>query len=999
MDKQGALRETLIPPMFHQKLFGHSGSVGTSRLGAIKLWEASTLMHEHAAREREVSLNESVEIWDLVLSEVSRQVWVHCAERGLLVEHIRLTWRGLFDDAINLLREEQSQVAMLQAEMEEVEAKLAAFTQKGDGREQSLAMKKKLKAGMRTAMANRYMQPAVRSRPLGNPQWLLDRKKDEQIDTLATANTNLTKQLSDSEEGNTIATQRIAELEALVTSLSEKLEVATAPRKPRRRRQNATLVRQKSSTAGPDKSSDTGGGVDPTYVREMQAEMDEVYLDLDHKTFEAESRTRDVARLNTENKMLKEQIEGITAMLSAAEGCPQCGMLQVQLDSVNKAMLDLNDQAAATSEQLSSSRTNTANSRNQGVGPTITEIEALKRNCSKLKAEAHQKSQEMERIQGLLDIAKNESAILAELDKLQKGKAVMEQELLEAAKRVASLSEDLDKVLSDQAAGLIPTAVQSLADQQKAATFQALSADQQTEALKTMAPDEMATVITAMSATERGKLTPAQLANFEQAAIDSMNPVALAAAMASMTSDEKLEFISKQSLTDQKKAKMCLSSADRLVVKKAARMADGEGEVIAEMGRSQMVARIQELQKMLQAAVFVYCRHCGKDMADATEQELAASLIQKNFRIKNEKKSPAVASRIDCQQRPKFVGKTITWIHQKAAKLFADKIIADEVDDKKGHLRQTMIEFLIEWSRMNFGPNHAKELETFLSTLFRYKEDSIDVKMLLNFVELPEYNMLHIQNVFLHTLLIQGDHKKKRGPQFVVETSWGVIAQAALGELDATLQQQLYQILEELWNTTGSLMCQHEQNSRKIPSPEFRTAITEFHMQLEGKFANLVQAVFKSIDPTASKCFSSHVTQEQFEGFVAFFDPAGSLDILELWQTAAAHTHRMLPAEDELDEGCVVNYTGIVALCESRDHLMKGSPFKQLFRLHFTTLTEDEIVKPLLGDGEATEYRQAAVDCQRSTLQPQEAILCKGMTQKVEQARHKQSEFVRTPTQ
>lgn len=61
---------------------GHNSTsdVGTGRIGALQLWHALAMLRAQMPDE---------ETLDLVASELARQSYVHCAERGLLVEHVR----------------------------------------------------------------------------------------------------------------------------------------------------------------------------------------------------------------------------------------------------------------------------------------------------------------------------------------------------------------------------------------------------------------------------------------------------------------------------------------------------------------------------------------------------------------------------------------------------------------------------------------------------------------------------------------------------------------------------------------------------------------------------------------------------------------------------------------------------------------------------------------------------------------------------------------------
>eukprot|EP00658_Telonema_sp_P-2_P022678 TRINITY_DN19067_c0_g1_i2.p1 TRINITY_DN19067_c0_g1~~TRINITY_DN19067_c0_g1_i2.p1 ORF type:complete len:714 (+),score=213.12 TRINITY_DN19067_c0_g1_i2:151-2292(+) len=57
------------------------GGVNAGRLGVLQLWAAIDHLKEDMHSEDEVA--------DMVLSELARQCYVHCAERGLLLDHIR----------------------------------------------------------------------------------------------------------------------------------------------------------------------------------------------------------------------------------------------------------------------------------------------------------------------------------------------------------------------------------------------------------------------------------------------------------------------------------------------------------------------------------------------------------------------------------------------------------------------------------------------------------------------------------------------------------------------------------------------------------------------------------------------------------------------------------------------------------------------------------------------------------------------------------------------
>ena len=521
------------------------------------------------------------------------------------------------------------------------------------------------------------------------------------------------------------------------------------------------------------------------------------------------------------------------------------------------------------------------------------------------------------------------------------------------------------------------------AAQQHASLLDGLSDKKKKAAMKKMATSELAGALSQMSPEDRaatlGLMSEEERLEFERDVMSVMSPAEKRSAMAALPQTERAKILNQLSPEERKEVLQFVSNDD----KAAARVLQGEDAEIAGLNRTQLRDRLLDTITALEAAVFVKCAHCGKDLSDRTEQEKAASLIQKNFRVKYSR--PDTVSRVDCKGGKKFEGKTIEWMHKQTSKLFADKVVADDVDDRKHNVRQTMIEFLTEWSMMNFGPNHEKVLETFLATLFRYESKSADLRMLLNFVEEPAHNMLHVQNVFLRVLVIQGDHKRRRGAQHTIEASWGVIAQTALGELDSTLQQRLYLHLEEVWAQSGSLV--NSEQMRQIPSATFRSAITAFHRQIEVDFGSMVHAVFNSI----MKAHQDRMSAEEFNEFVAFFD--GLSDPGAKWDVALAHTHRI---EDD-NTSTTVSWQGLVAMCESIAGLLKGSPIKDLFRLNHGSMIEHAQVKTLLSAEGSEQYTNAATLAQQSVLQPQTQELCDVLSQQVANAKVNQAQKPASP--
>lgn len=138
VNSDGQLRETLIPAEYTNTLFGHGSSrrsVSSGRIGALMLWETTEKMFSDAlqrANTDELKDTHSAEMWDMVLSEVARQVYTHCAERGLLVEHARVSMQQLFAKLAEELLAEQCKVAMLEAELRSTESSLSdALARKG----------------------------------------------------------------------------------------------------------------------------------------------------------------------------------------------------------------------------------------------------------------------------------------------------------------------------------------------------------------------------------------------------------------------------------------------------------------------------------------------------------------------------------------------------------------------------------------------------------------------------------------------------------------------------------------------------------------------------------------------------------------------------------------------------------------------------------------------------------------------------------------------------
>lgn len=106
-----------------------STPVSTGRVGALKLWNSFSQLSKTRPQDETI---------DLILSEIARQNYKHCAERGLLVEQLRL-------DISRLLAGMVAKVGQAETSVEIVQAKLRLESQEAAEQRQELnALKSKL---------------------------------------------------------------------------------------------------------------------------------------------------------------------------------------------------------------------------------------------------------------------------------------------------------------------------------------------------------------------------------------------------------------------------------------------------------------------------------------------------------------------------------------------------------------------------------------------------------------------------------------------------------------------------------------------------------------------------------------------------------------------------------------------------------------------------------------------------------------------------------------
>jgi len=854
------------------------------RVDTLKLWESFMKMVE-TQKERsggEIQDDDLRSVADLILQELSRQVFVHCAERGMLLEYLRLQLNEHTNRLQQSLVEEQSYNVSLQAELEESERLLQGKSLEKPKGKVGAQLKKVARANllmkMPFAKSTRELPSAER------PKW-----GAPGLDELHKQVRELEKRLQTSEA--CLAEGKVHHM-TIQKALEE--ELATAQRELKKAQQKQSRLARMRST--PHDGDVDGPELDDNFLQTLEDELSRYRK-------ENSDKDKTIDRLNMQMEARKKEADLLRQSIAANE--VKAREDQAARDEHERQQRQALLEAAQGKDQLLKTNSN--------AGGLERELRAQKAIEAELRAQ-------LELLQSQLE----EEARRASSPKSGKRTPKSSKNRSNESSRPVSKGSAWDGVNANKVMTLqLETQLRS-----EIAFLKSCDFNQQLEIKRLME------LVDKLGDSKMNKAVYKEFA-------DNMDKYK-EEAMAALT--EKPEVIQLKERIKELEEKNRLLSQQFDDLNKDLRLVQAEfGAVIStlegdnkalKLAAEIMASRFKALNadpEGLQKAI--QCPKCSRSFEerqeDIEDEVQAALVIQKNWKLNHKDKPPKVGkSEID-NHLVKIEGKTLAWLKKLQSSLYVAKVVADKADDNKQNRRQSVDEFFCGFAKTTWGggKKRGEMLQITVETIKRYRFSCDDVMCLNNFLS-GKWD-ISIQSTYLLCLMLQGEAKHKAPRQRVVlESSWHVIMSHTLGALDQPLVDFAHEMLCLAWEANGSQTDPREDNMKLVPSDVYRATVCRIHATIDELFGILLVSVFEFLAGSVpEEGWPLMIDKLQFSQLLRQLEVSIGLDQV-LWEMALHLTEATVRAKKS------VSLKGLIGVAE------KEPCFKAAYRQHYTQLTQ-----------------------------------------------------------
>jgi len=989
----GQLRPTSIPDEFH---VSHSGggtgresprkgknskitgqiypmAMPMGRVDTLKLWESFRAMikHKKAKNGGHIHMDDAREVADLVMQELARQVYVHCAERGMLLEYLRLQVNEHTNRLQKNLVVEQSQNVTLQAELEDAERVI------NEGPDARLRAKSPGAIGARKEGAI-LKKKSIKSLPKelqtldANDSWGGIYGKDKSTE-LAETKRELEKAEMSLERANTANRELELEMERLQSTLlqnknthkpeGENLETAADIELFRSESQQKSISILKLEQELRDLSE--------TLVKtEKEAKQNIGDVEMDAKEREEE--------LLMQVKSLEEELERLHPGGNSLGATHESLILLERRES--HVSLTLSEKAAAELYKVDEESISRPTSKHEQKAQTPPSPKARKNKRGKTPISASNQPEAFGIVSNREGTPENDSNLRTEsagssvgnfdttdryyakdlIHRLREQKLV-NQKLLEKEKELRveiEFQSTLDTNnnmeiarlmdLVDQIGGAsgpntnINEIFADFASNHIKYREEALRAKNETpEVLKLRERiQELVIKNQLLSSNAEEKIAELQIViDVDKTKISELNDENKALIITCNVLRGKVKrFVHaglKEKLSydatarEEEKQQLQLENEIERGQCKWCDMCKGYLEEVCSVYKDHTQTKRPKL-KGLKEEITDYASHLENQIH-------AVSILQKNWRVRMTQpdfQRRKLKSRATTKTEATVSIKNIRWTKAIILGIYQHKLKMDAKCEKEKVAKRPLVEAFYEYTNLLWTEKgeYSQSYTAFVMAVLHYRTLDKDVRALNDFL-VGTWDS-NIVDTYLLVMKLQGEHKYKAPRQRVVpESDWFAIIHQALGKLSPTLIKECGKALEAGWETSGRMEDPRDMTTRLIPSDQFRTLVCSLHTKFDNYFGFFLAKLF-------TKCASGGTLRDTFDNFDflrmlgQFREDLTSDDIAyELWERATVCT---------LNAGALygntVSWQGVVSLMELE--LPRKIDLKRIFRFRYDDLKD-----------------------------------------------------------